>query len=126
MMLEQIGSITPQIVEFALDGLTMRHQAIASNIANINSVGYKPITISFESQISDLRNKFDDGSVQGSDFHFDPIVSYGKTQEQAGGSAGIDMNTVQLNQNVIRYHALIKGMDHYISMLSIAVKEGRN
>ena len=79
MILSQIDSITPKIVEFALDGLSLRHQAIASNIANINSVDYKPVSVSFENQISDLRNNFYNTSAQNTDFHFQPIISYGNT-----------------------------------------------
>lgn len=126
MILSQLESITPKLVGFALDGLSMRHQAIASNIANVNSIDYKPISVSFENQISDLRNSFYNTSVKNTDFHFDPVISYGNKQQKSDGSKGIDMNTVQLNQNVIQYHALIKGLDHYISTLSIAIKEGRN
>lgn len=124
MIINQVESITPRIVELALDGLSMRHFAISSNIANANSVDYKPINVSFENQINDLRNNFYGNSNTNSDFHFDPVVTYGN-KEQNMGNVGIDMNTVKLNQNVIQYHALIKGMGHYISMLSIAIKEGR-
>ena len=126
MILNQLESITPQLVGFALDGLSMRHQAIASNIANVNSVDYKPISVSFENQISDLRNSFQNTSAENTPFHFEPIFTYGNKLQKSNSSTGIDMNTVQLNQNVIQYHALIKGLDHYISTLSIAIKEGRN
>lgn len=126
MILSQIDSITPKLVGFALDGLSMRHQAIASNIANTDSVDYKPISVSFENQISDLRNNFYNTSTQNTDFKFQPIISYASKSKKSNGSTGIDMNTVQLNQNVIQYHALIKGMNHYVSTLLIAIKEGRN
>lgn len=126
MILNQLESITPQLVGFALDGLSMRHQAIASNIANVNSVDYKPISVSFENQINDLRNNFQNTSVENAPFHFEPIITYGNKHQKSNASMGVDMNAVQLNQNVIQYHALIKGLDHYISTLSIAIKEGRN
>lgn len=126
MILSQIESITPKLVEFALDGISMRHQAIASNIANVNSVGYKPISVAFENQLSDIRNNFYNNSTRDADFKFSPVISYGGKLQQSSGSSGIDMNTVKLNQNVIQYHALIKGMDHYLSTLTIAIKEGRN
>jgi flagellar basal-body rod protein FlgB len=126
MILSPINSITPKLVEFALDGLSLRHQAIASNIANVNSEGYKPVSVSFENQLNVLKNSFYGGSMNETNFNFTPIVSYGKKQDKSVGSVGIDMNTVKLNQNVIQYQALIKGIDHYISTLSVAIKEGRN
>lgn len=126
MILSQIESITPKLIGFALDGLTMRHQAIASNIANISSADYRPMKVSFEQQISAIRSDFYDDAVKNADIGFKPLVSYGSKQQMGNSSAGIDMNTVQLNQNVIQYHALIRGLEHYVSTLSIAVKEGRS
>lgn len=126
MILSQIESITPKIIGFALDGLTMRHQAIASNIANINSVDYKPIRVSFENQISSIRSDFYNDFNANAELNFKPIVSYDRANQGSSGSSGIDMSTVQLNQNVVQYHALIRGLEHYVSTLSIAIKEGRS
>lgn len=124
MILTQIDAITPKIIEFALDGLALRHKAIASNIANINSDNYKPINVSFESQIDSLRSDFNNGSIKNDQSTYQPTISFGK-KLQRNESVGIDMSTVQINQNTIQYHALIKGLDYYISTLSIAIKEGR-
>ena len=40
------------VLSKALDAYSLRHKAIASNIANINTVGYKPKTVTFEDQLS--------------------------------------------------------------------------
>jgi flagellar basal-body rod protein FlgB len=126
MLFEQVDSITPKIIEQALNGLSLRHEAIASNIANLNTVGYRPISVSFESQLANVQRAYSTGGNQGSAFEISPIVTRGKKQASAVSNSNIDANTVMLNQNVIQYHALIKGMQHYMGMLSIAVKEGRN
>lgn len=126
MLLNPINSATPQIVEFALDGLALRHQAIATNIANIDTVGYRPMNVSFERQILGMLNNQTPNNMAQTSFKQTPVVTYGKKQESSSNNTGIDMNTVLMNQNVIQYQALIKGLDHYISTLSIAVKEGRN
>jgi len=39
----------------ALDAYTLRHKTIASNIANIESTGYKPLAVSFEDQLNASR-----------------------------------------------------------------------
>ncbi|EUJ10318.1 flagellar basal body protein [Methylophilaceae bacterium 11] len=118
------NAITPQIVGLALDGLSARHEAIASNIANVNAEGYRPISVSFESQLAGIvaRGQMEVGS---NDASFSPVVSYGEKQSAEISNASIDMNTVKLNENVIQYHALIKGMQHYMTTLSTAIKEGR-
>ena len=48
-----------------------------------------------------------------------------KKQSAESSNSSLDTSTVMLNQNVIQYQALIKGMQHYMSILSIAIKEGR-
>ncbi len=40
------------VLSKALDAYSLRHKAIASNIANINTAGYKPKTVTFEDQLS--------------------------------------------------------------------------
>jgi flagellar basal-body rod protein FlgB len=125
MLLSQIDSITPKVIEFALDGLSLRHKAIASNIANVNSVDYRPISVSFENQIDSIRNDFYSDSAKNTRLNFEPVINFEKPRFN-NTNVGIDMSAVELNQNVIQYHALIKGMDYYISTLSLAIKEGRS
>lgn len=125
MILSQIDSITPKLIEFALDGLSLRHKAIASNIANVNSVDYRPISVSFENQIDSIRNDFYSDSAKSARLNFEPVLTF-ENPRSNNNNIGIDMSTVELNQNVIQYHALIKGMDYYISTLSLAIKEGRS
>lgn len=126
MIFDQLNSITPQILNFALDGLSARHQAIAANIANAGTEGYRPVSVSFETQLDQLRSDRLNGGEAASlsKFEFQPLISHGKMQGANEGN--IDAQTVKLNQNVVQYHALIKGMQHYMTMMSTAVKEGRN
>ena len=42
---------TTSILEQALDGLTTRQSAISSNLANIDTPGYKPQTVDFETAL---------------------------------------------------------------------------
>ncbi|NJM51334.1 MAG: hypothetical protein HC843_11080 [Sphingomonadales bacterium] len=43
-----MDSISSIVILKAMDGLSMRAQATAQNIANANSPGYRPIRVSFE------------------------------------------------------------------------------
>lgn len=47
----QLSSLTMNAVERSLDGFALRHQAMANNIANINTPGYVKRTVSFESSL---------------------------------------------------------------------------
>ena len=78
MTFDRIGSSTPRIVEMALDGLSMRQQAISSNIANANTIGYRPINVTFESQLSSINSQNTSMSYNESQYEFNPLITYGK------------------------------------------------
>lgn len=45
--------ISSALIAKALDGLSMRYQATAENIANANSRGYRPVRVSFEGALKE-------------------------------------------------------------------------
>lgn len=114
-----IQSLTSVMVESALDGLSLRHMAIASNIANAHSEGYRPMQVEFESQLEAMRGS---GMVDVGK-SFSPQVTYGVAG--LGGTNAVDINMVLLNQNTLKYQSLVKGMNHYLGMMSSVLKEGR-
>lgn len=42
---------TQRILTSALDGLTLREQAVAANLSNIDTPGYSAETVNFESEL---------------------------------------------------------------------------
>ncbi len=50
-MLDGVSSFTNNVVSKSLDGLALRHNAIASNLANVDTPGYASKTVSFEAQL---------------------------------------------------------------------------
>lgn len=123
-MVSGIGGITSQAIELALNGLSLRHNAIASNIANSNTAGYRPIQVEFENKIAEMLAS--QNSANPSLFaspQAEPQISFG--HPQAGSGTTFEMNTVMLNQNVLQYQTLIKGLNAYMATISEAVKEGK-
>jgi len=114
-----VQSLTSVIIESALDGLSVRHMAIASNIANAHSESYRPMQVEFESQLEGMRSS---GMLDTSK-SFTPQVSYGAAE--LGGTHAVDINMVLLNQNTLKYQSLIKGMNHYLGMMNSVLKDGR-
>lgn len=53
--------LTMQAIDYALDGLSMRSQAIADNLANAELPGFRPSRVSFESQ---LQSALREGSLR--------------------------------------------------------------
>ena len=120
--------VTKALMIKALDAATLRHQAIATNIANANSVGYQPLRVNFEEQLGFAR-----AALAGGNSVLTPgdIAGVRAVLEQepapAAGNAAvmIDMEMVKLSQNTIQYQALLKGLAGRGSIISFAVNEGK-
>lgn len=119
-----IGGITSSVIGMALDGLSMRHDAIASNIANINTAGYRPVKVSFEDQLANLAEAGRHALPQQL-AEVKPQVSFSSPANAASSEMRLDMNTVMLNQNTLQYQALISGLDKYMSSIALATNDGR-
>jgi flagellar basal-body rod protein FlgB len=98
MALDGIFS-TPSLqgLSLAMDEASLRHQAIASNIANVNTPGYQRVDVSssFEQAFSDALNHVSEGQPVGE--------MPEQTIETAAvqGPARPDGNTVQLEQEMV-------------------------
>ena len=57
--MDLISTRTIELATIGLDGLSARHKAIASNIANADTPGYKRIDVTFEDQLSKIINTKD-------------------------------------------------------------------
>lgn len=120
-----IGGVTSEIVKFALDGLSLRHQAIASNIANADAVGYRPVNVSFESKIAELQSQSSSVESGAHASTVTPEVSFSSPITVESNRRALEANVVLLNQNVIQYQSLIKGLEKYMASITEAIKEGR-
>ena len=123
-----ISEITAAMLLKALDAASLRHQAISSNLANANSVDYRPLRVNFEEQLGFARLAL---STRGGTLTAGDVASVRPRMEQeavpkAGTAAVmIDMEMVKLAQNTLQYQALTKGVTHRSSLIQIAINEGR-
>lgn len=122
-----LSGITGGIVEYALDGLALRHSAIAANIANANSVGYRPLRVSFENQLTNaLAQSGGKASPDSAPMHLPPPqVSADLPVSEGVRRNALENEIVQLNRNVLQYQALIRGLDKYHSTIATAVNDGK-
>jgi flagellar basal-body rod protein FlgB len=121
----EVGGVTASSVAYALDGLALRHAAIAANIANANSVGYQPVEVSFESYLADYLAKTNMDTPTGLPTEVLPKPDIKPSQFSLAGREAIEMQAVFLNQNVLQYQALISGLGKYMSTVAVAINEGR-
>jgi flagellar basal-body rod protein FlgB len=117
-----LGGTTAAIVGYALDGLSLRQAAIASNIANANSPGYRPVQVDFESTLAALVGN---GMAGESAVASLPKPTVAASASPVVGGQGLDAQVVMLNQNVLRHQALITGLNKYLSTVSTSINEGK-
>ncbi|GEM_PF-227794 len=121
---------TSDLVMLALDAASVRHAAIASNIANVNTEGYRPLRVSFDDQIGLWRDQLVSGQDSAattraisdlrSALQFEPV-----TAEPTAQKVQLDEQIAQLVRNTVNYQALLAAQGKLASLVRTAVNEGR-
>jgi len=110
------------IARLALDAAMLRHQAIASNIANVNNPGYVPLRVNFEEQLASVaENQRSGDKLQG----ITPFIEQESKSNGLTPQVALDMEIVKLNMNTLHYQALLRAISRYTSIEGIAITEGR-
>lgn len=124
-MLSELSGITTSLVSAALDATMLRHQVIATNIANAGNPDYMTKRVTFEEQLAFAQ----DGLRNVSDADAERAVSEVKPQIVETGrlskNAGLDVEVGKLAENVVRYEALLKGLSKHMAIIEMAISEGK-
>ena len=102
---------TIDLISLALDAALMRQTAIAANIANVNTKDYQAMAVDFEKQLADSSEVTLD--------NIKPVYEY--TDEHTS----IDEQIASSVKNATQYRALIKGLNHKLAIMKLAV-QGNN
>jgi flagellar basal-body rod protein FlgB len=85
----------------ALDGLSLRQQAISRNLANADTPGYKAQTINFEDTLKNMFNRDDSLRLtQTNSAHLEPTTTQNASfslTSRPGGSMRADENNVDVD-----------------------------
>jgi flagellar basal-body rod protein FlgB len=121
-----IDSNTSALLSLALDAAGMRQQAIAHNIANANTPGYQRISVSFEQRLAALGDGAGHVATPSlaSLADFRPSFEYAAAAE-AGSGVALDQEMAQLSENTLHHQALLKALNKHLSLMSIAINEGK-
>lgn len=120
-------AITVEMARLALDAASLRHQAIAHNIANANSPGFAPVRVSFEDQMGAARAALRAGApvehamLAG----VQPLLSRGAPAGDADRTALLDVEVADMAQNTVQYEALLKALGKHMAILGAAINEGK-
>jgi flagellar basal-body rod protein FlgB len=124
--MDLIDSQTTKVVAKALDGVSKRHTAIASNIANSETPGYKSIQVEFE---GNLKQAIEIENNGGKTSKFLPEGSLKETNSKHFNPNPVATSTASSQAHVERSKFLYRydknGVDIEKSMAELAKNSGR-
>lgn len=128
-MSQGIEAVTTAALGLALDAASLRQDAIASNIANVDTIGYVPMSVSFEDQLGAARRSLrSDGRLDAAALDgVAPRLEQVTDQTPAGSTnpVSLDLEVARLTQNSGHYQELAKALSKHFGILSMAVSDGK-
>lgn len=110
------------MLEKALDAATLRQQVISNNIANVNTEGYHPESVCFETKMKALvKEAADDDPNSGGWPSGFQLASLQPTIQSEGGKVDINREMGNLAKNQILYNALAQKLSGYLGALKYVV-----
>ncbi len=128
-------SITSAILQKALDGTWQRQRAIANNIANHETPGYKAIKVNFEDSLDQEIRKLENSiptkekiaeSLEALKHSEINVYSNNSTSNRAdGNNVDMDLENIEMAKSQIQYQYLTRSMSDMFSRLRYAISEGK-
>ena len=100
---------TITLISKAMDAALMRQTAIANNVANIDTKGYQAVAVNFEEQLQNgLMNP-------------ETIQNAAPFYELSMGKNTLDEQMALSVTNATHYRALLKGLNHTLGLMKLAL-----
>jgi flagellar basal-body rod protein FlgB len=115
-------------VSLALDAAALRHQALASNIANAATPGYQPLRVSFEEQLEAMRASLRAGRLEPSLLAtIQPKLEREALVEGSPGGTqvALDSQVAKISENAVHYQALLRALNKQFAILGAAINDGK-
>jgi flagellar basal-body rod protein FlgB len=129
-MLRYINDTTTAALEKALQGQALRQRAVANNIANVDTPGYRPQRVEFEAQLqAALARETDDDPAAAA--AIDQVTPSEETPVAAplrrdGNAVDIEHEMVALAESGLNHQVLVRLLSKKMQMLkSVATEGGR-
>jgi flagellar basal-body rod protein FlgB len=107
-------------LEQAISGAALRQRAIANNIANANTAGYKRVDVDFHAAL-DQALSAPDPKAQLKKLTFDTTTDTSTSTRADGNNVDIDAEMANLSQNSLEYQSLVQVARARMQMLQIAM-----
>jgi flagellar basal-body rod protein FlgB len=105
----------------AIRGSAARQQAIAQNIANVNTPGYRRLTVGFEHQLAAVSGA--NGGPLGAGVAR-PTFQYAEAGS-ADERVALDMELAHLAETSLRHQTLLKALHKHFALIGLAINDGR-
>ena len=111
------------LLSLALDAADMRQQAIAHNIANADTPGYRRASVSFESRMVQMTTDLPRGAAPSlTDLStLRPVLELADAAE----SVQLDREMTELSETVLHQQALLKALNKQFELIGMAINEGK-
>jgi flagellar basal-body rod protein FlgB len=109
-----LNSVTTVALTSALDGLALRQDAIANNIANVNTPGYQAKRVSFEDALA--------ASVKAGDGHVEATTARSLEPTNVNGNnVNLDTETVSGTDTVLRFQFAAQAVGNEFNWMRAAI-----
>ena len=115
-----IETPTMQRLEHFLDLVTFRHELISSNLANVDTPGYRTQDINFESEMRRAEQRLEGAPVSP---HVQEVR--GLIERPDGNNVSLERETLALARVQLQYHAGVELLRNEIHTLQSAINEGK-
>jgi flagellar basal-body rod protein FlgB len=116
---------TTSLLGLAIDAAVMRQQALAQNIANVNTPGYRRLSVNFEQRVAALADGAAGAAPRAADLaSLRPYVEVAGPGAKDGG-VELDTEVAAMAENTLRHQVLLKALSKHLGLIAIAVNEGK-
>lgn len=123
--------MTYDLIKKTLDVAVLRHNAISSNIANVNTPNYKVNKVEFEKFLAEAKEGMN--MVRTNEMHFglktideiQPVLEkrMSTSMNDTGNNVDIDMEMAELAANEIYHSTLIQQINSKLGSLSYVINK---
>ncbi|MDH5325992.1 MAG: flagellar basal body rod protein FlgB [Gammaproteobacteria bacterium] len=126
-MIDDLGGYTSQLVKAALDVASYRHKVISNNIANANTPGFTPSKVGFEEYLQSVSMGYMEelGALNKEQLQqlVNRVTSGDTTVMASGEKVELDQQMADLSENVLKYRALLLGLEKRGAIMKMAVSQ---
>jgi flagellar basal-body rod protein FlgB len=123
-LMNLINDVTHQTLAVGLHGSSLRSQALAQNIANINTPGYQRSDVSFQDQLAAAVQEAKFDPATGGLVNSDPQIAKDKSApvRDDGGTVDVDQENAEVAQNALYYQGISSLIGTRRRMLETAMR----